>query len=153
MSDETDSIEQVMDTNGVSVLALIIPAAHRNPGINFVTEDESVHQVGVLCWPQGHVIDAHVHNPLERQIDSTQEVLFIRNGKARLDLYSASREYQCSRELNTGDVVFLPSGGHGLEMLEDTDIIEVKQGPYRGESEKTRFIPTDNPHWTGHDAH
>lgn len=147
MKNNPSGIESVVDTDGNSVLALIIRASFDKPGINFVTGDESVHQLGVLRWPQGHVIDAHVHNPLKRTIDSTQEVLFVRKGRARLDLYSANREYRCSRELFAGDVVFLPSGGHGFEMLDDTEIVEVKQGPYHGESEKTRFVPTDNPHW------
>ena len=144
-------IEHVLDKDESSVLALIISAGHQKPGIEFVTSDDSVHQLGVLCWPKGHVIDAHVHNPMHREINSTQEVLFIRTGHARLDLYSANRDYRCSRELFTGDVVFLPSGGHGLEMLENTDIVEVKQGPYRGEQEKTRFVPINNPHFPSHD--
>jgi mannose-6-phosphate isomerase-like protein (cupin superfamily) len=148
MEQHPAGIEQVFDDDGSSILALIIRSSFHQEGINFVTGDDSVHQLGVLCWPQGHVIDAHVHNPLERKIDSTQEVLFVRSGRARMDLYSADQEYRCSREISTGDVVFLPSGGHGFEMLEDTDIIEVKQGPYQGESEKTRFTPTDNPHWS-----
>jgi len=140
-----NGIEHITDSDGTSVLALIIWSHHKAPGISFVTDDDSVHQLGVLCWDKGHIIDAHVHNPLQRKIDSTQEVLFIRSGRVRLDLYSAQREYRCSRELTAGDVVFLPSGGHGLEMLEDTEIIEVKQGPYVGETEKTRFVPADNP--------
>ena len=146
---QDSGIERITDDDGLSVLALIVWAHHRSPGISFVTGDESVHQLGVLCWEKGHKIDAHIHNPLARSIDSTQEVLFIRSGKARLDLYSAEMEYRCSRELGTGDVVFLPSGGHGLEMLEDTDIIEVKQWPYLGETEKTRFVPLDNPFLNG----
>ena len=38
-----------------------------------------------------------------------------------------------------GDVVLLAFGGHGFEMLEPTEIIEVKQGPYAGEHDKTRL--------------
>ena len=63
-------------------------------------------------------------------------------------LYGDDQMYRSSLELGAGDVIFLASGGHGFEILEDTDIVEVKQGPYRGEGEKTRFRPTDNPHWS-----
>lgn len=140
-----DGIEHVLDDASGDELALIIRSSHREDGISFVTDNDSVHQLGVLCWPRGHVIDAHVHNVVERTISSTQEVLFIRRGRVRLDLYSSNHDYVCSRELATGDVVFLPSGGHGFEMLEDTEIIEVKQGPYAGEKEKTRFSPVGNP--------
>jgi hypothetical protein len=33
----------------------------------------------------------------------------------------------------------LAAGGHGFEMLEDTEMFEIKQGPYAGENDKTRF--------------
>jgi len=44
-----------------------------------------------------------------------------------------------SRVIMAGDVILLASGGHGFTMLEPTEMIEVKQGPYVGESDKTRF--------------
>jgi len=143
-----ETLERVTDDATGAELALIIRAGFGQPGINFVTDDESVHQLGVLKWPQGHLIDAHVHNPMVRTIDSTQEVLFIRSGRVRVDLYGDDQMYRSSLELGAGDVIFLASGGHGFEILEDADIVEVKQGPYRGEGEKTRFRPTDNPHWS-----
>ena len=143
-----EPLERVTDDATGAELALVIRAGFGQPGINFVTDDESVDQLGVLRWPQGHLIDAHVHNPLARTIDSTQEVLFIRSGRVRVDLYGDDQMYRSSLELGAGDVIFLASGGHGFEILEDADIVEVKQGPYRGEGEKTRFRPTDNPHWS-----
>ena len=142
-----EPLERVTDDATGAELALVIRAGFGHPGINFVTDDESVHQLGVLKWPQGHLIDAHVHNPMARTIDSTQEVLFIRSGRVRVDLYGDDRGYRSSLELGAGDVIFLASGGHWFEILEDADIVEVKQGPYRGEGEKTRFRPRDNPHW------
>ena len=144
----SQSVERIHDSATGVQLALVIRAGFGQEGISFVTDDESVHQLGVLRWPQGHVIEAHVHNPMTRTIDSTQEVLFIRSGRVRVDLYSDDRHYQSSLELSSGDVIFLESGGHGFEILEDADIVEVKQGPYKGEGEKTRFQPTDNPHWS-----
>lgn len=134
-----------IETQGNELLALIIRSGTSQNGIQFVTSNNSEHQVGILQWPQGHNIDAHVHNPLSRTIDSTQEVLFVRWGRVRVDLYQSDRSYECSRILEAGDVVFLVSGGHGFEILEDAQIIEVKQGPYLGEHEKTKFVPQDNP--------
>ena len=52
--------------------------------------------------------------------------------------------YLESRILYQGDVVLLAYGGHGLEMLEDSEMIEVKQGPYAGEMDKIRFEPVRN---------
>jgi mannose-6-phosphate isomerase-like protein (cupin superfamily) len=131
------------------LLAIIVRSGATENGVHFVTGNESVHQLGILQWPEGHIIDAHIHNPLERTIDSTQEVLFIRSGKVRVDLYTESQIYKCSSILEAGDVIFLSSGGHGFEILEEANIVEVKQGPYLGEQEKTRFVPEGNPHWEG----
>ena len=54
-----------------------------------------------------------------------------------------NQEYVCSRILESGDIIILAAGGHGFEMLEDTEIFEVKQGPYAGENDKTRFNGID----------
>ena len=43
------------------------------------------------------------------------------------------------RDYQQGDVILLSSGGHGFEMLENSEIIEVKQGPFAGNIDKTRF--------------
>jgi len=143
------NIERIVDPASGTELAIIIHPHSATPGIHFVTTDDSAHQLGVLNWGRGHQIDAHVHNPLARTIDSTQEVLFIRSGRVRVDLYSDNKVYVDSRELTVGDVIFLAAGGHGFEILDDADIVEVKQGPYMGEGEKTRFTPHDNPYRNG----
>lgn len=138
-------IERINSSHG-NLLAIIIRSGESDRGVHFITDDDSVHQLGILQWPTQHIIEAHIHNPLERTIDSTQEVLFIRSGRVRVDLYTEEQRYECSRTLDAGDVVFLVSGGHGFEILEEANIIEVKQGPYAGEREKTRFAPQGNPH-------
>jgi hypothetical protein len=48
-------------------------------------------------------------------------------------------EYRTSRLLGPGDVILLISGGHGFEVLEELNMVEVKQGPYAGDSDKTQF--------------
>ena len=45
--------------------------------------------------------------------------------------------------LQGGDVILLAEGGHGFEMLEDSEMVEVKQGPYAGDGDKTRFAGID----------
>jgi len=41
-------------------------------------------------------------------------------------------------------VILLAFGGHGFEMLAPTEMIEVKQGPYAGDADKTRFSPVSS---------
>ena len=70
-----------------------------------------------------------------------REVLLIKSGRVRVDFYDDAQQYLESRILEAGDVILLAFGGHGFEMLESSEIIEVKQGPYAGEADKTRFAP------------
>ena len=125
-------------------LALILRSGFTTDGISFFTPDSFSQQLGYMKRPSGYAIAPHDHNPVPRTIEWTQEVLFVKSGKARLDLYAPdSREYLESRILEAGDLVLLAHGGHGLVMLEESEIIEVKQGPYAGEADKTRFAPVD----------
>ena len=75
----------------------------------------------------------------------TQETLFIRSGKVRVDFYSNDQHYVRSTILVSGDVILLSAGGHGLEILEPSEIIEVKQGPYDADKDKVRFDPHTGP--------
>ena len=124
------------------LLAMILRSNFRAEGILFFTPNTFSQQLGYMNRVAGYVIPPHDHNPVLRTIEWTQEVLFIRSGKVRLDIYApGSREYLESHILQPGDVVLLAHGGHGFVMLEPSEIIEVKQGPYAGEYDKTRFEP------------
>lgn len=126
------------------ILAVIIFSSFSQDGIHFLTPDSFSQQLGYMKRPEGYTIAPHNHNPVERTIEWTQEVLFIKRGAIRLDLYAPeTRQYLESHILRTGDVVLLAHGGHGLTMLEESEIIEVKQGPYAGEADKTRFQPVE----------
>jgi len=126
---------------GDITLAVILRANYHADGIQFFTPDEFSQQLGYMNRPQGYVIPPHVHNPVAREVQFTKEVLIIRSGKVRVDFYDDDQNYLESRILNQGDIVLLAYGGHGFEMLEASEIIEVKQGPYAGEADKTRFSP------------
>ncbi len=123
------------------VLASLVRGNYRASGIQFFTPDNFSQQLAYMNRATGYVIPPHVHNPQRREVQFTNEVLFIKSGRVRVDLYDSDKVYAESRVLEVGDVILLVSGGHGFEMLEDTEMIEVKQGPYTGEGEKTRFEP------------
>lgn len=125
-------------------LSIIIRNQFQKNGIEFFTPNNYSQQIGYMNRPQGYVIPPHVHNPVTRQVEFTKEVLFIKKGKVRVDFYSDQQEYLESCIVSTGDVILLAFGGHGFCMLEPTEMIEVKQGPYAGEHDKTRFSPIDD---------
>jgi mannose-6-phosphate isomerase-like protein (cupin superfamily) len=89
--------------------------------------------------PEGYEIDPHVHVLKRYEVEYSSETLFIRKGKVRIDFYSEEKQYMSSEILTAGDVVLLSRGGHGFEMLEESEIIEVKQGPYESDNDKIRF--------------
>lgn len=126
-------------THGEDTLAIIVKRNFMAKGVHFFTENELSQQLGYMCHPAGKQIDPHTHNPVTREVRQTQEVLVIKTGSLRVDFYSSERHYLESRILETGDVILLISGGHGFEVLEDLEMFEVKQGPYVGDSDKTRF--------------
>lgn len=132
----TDIIE-VKDAG--ELLAIILRSTYREQGVHFLTSNDLSQQLAFMQHPAGKGIAPHVHNSVERRVTQTQEALFIRKGRMRVDFYDNNRTYLESYELRTGDVILLIRGGHGFEMLEETDFIEVKQGPYAGEQDKTRF--------------
>ena len=76
---------------------------------------------------------------VHRNVVMTQEVLFIKKGKLRVDFYDDYEDYLESKILDEGDVILLVSGGHGFTVLEEVEMIEVKQGPYSGDADKKRF--------------
>lgn len=137
-----DMIEQVSQSN--KLLGIIIRAKYHKEGISFFTPGEFSQQLGYMNRPKDYVIEPHVHNLVERKVDLTQEVLVVRSGKVRVDFYDDDRNYLESRILQTGDIILLAHGGHGFKMLEPTEMVEVKQGPYCGDQDKTRFTPIDD---------
>ena len=128
---------------GDQLFAIIIRADFRERGIHFFTPGSFSQQLAYMKHPAGKIIDPHVHNPVPREVVFTQEVLFLRRGKLRVDFYDDCRDYLESRILEEGDVILLASGGHGFEVLEEIEMIEVKQGPYAGDQDKTRFEGAD----------
>jgi mannose-6-phosphate isomerase-like protein (cupin superfamily) len=121
------------------LIALIIRTQFQKDGIEFFTPDDFSQQLAYMKRGKGYKIPPHVHNFVPREVQFTQEVLFIKSGKVRVDFYDGEQNYLESHILNPGDVILLAHGGHGFVMLEESEIIEVKQGPYAGDKDKTRF--------------
>lgn len=119
--------------------AIILRSDFHEPGIHFFTPGDFSQQLGYMRHPTGHIIQPHVHNPVPRAVHFTHEALFLRRGRLRVDFYTEAGTYLESRELGAGNVILLTAGGHGFEVLEEIEMVEVKQGPYVGDADKTRF--------------
>lgn len=135
-------IEEIRFKN--ELLAIIVNNDFSKEGIRFFTPDDFSQQLAYMKHPKGKKIQPHVHNSVKREVHYTKEVLFIKKGKLRVDFYDDNQNYLESRILSTGDVILLSTGGHGFTALEDLEMFEIKQGPYAGEMDKTRFEGIDD---------
>ena len=121
------------------IIAIIIRSSFTKDGIEFFTPNDFSQQLGYMKRGKDYHIEPHIHNSISREVMLTQEVLFIKSGKVRVDFYSDHQEYYESRVLNSGDIILLANSGHGIVTLEESEIIEVKQGPYIEVDDKVRF--------------
>ena len=113
--------------------ALLIKKKRRfiKKGVDFVTKESDLMQLGFLNHKKKHKIKSHIHLKKPRIINYCTEVLLIEKGKVKITFYdSKNRNIKKDQILNKGDIIILFQGGHGFEILEKTQIIEVKQGPY-----------------------
>jgi hypothetical protein len=131
-------------THNEVVIAIIIRNEYSYDGIKFLSDEDFSLQIGYMSRPEGYKVIPHIHNPVERHTVGTQEVLFIKKGKIRIDFYSYEQVYLESRTLTTGDVIFLIGAGHGIDILEPAEIFEVKNGPYIEGADKGRFEGFNN---------
>ncbi|MES2178067.1 MAG: hypothetical protein V4550_09400 [Gemmatimonadota bacterium] len=132
-----DHVEQI--TASGLTLAYIIRAGRAPSATTFFTPPELQQQVGFVVYPAGGTIRRHAHVPLERRLVGTSEVIVVRSGRCELDVYDDAHNLVATRELAAGDVMLMVGGGHGFRMLEDTVLLEIKQGPYTGLAEKVLF--------------
>ena len=132
------------------LLGLLISHHFRREGLHFFTPEHFSQQLAFMRYPGGKVINPHIHLPAARSLQDMQEVLVVKRGKVRVDFYDDGQNYLESHLLETGDVILLAGGGHGFEVLEEAEMIEVKQGPYMGEGERMRFqgITVEQIRWS-----
>ena len=143
MTQLSEHVLWIYDSAG-NQLALVVKSLFSPNRIDFLTPDTFGQQVAYMNRPKGEIIQAHIHEPISRTLIGTQEVLYIRKGRIRVDFYESDRSYVSSTILEAGDLMLLNTGGHGFEVLEDIDMIEIKQGPFAEGRDKTRFVP--EPH-------
>ncbi len=134
-------VERYLDPATNTLLAIVVRDDFRGGQYNFLTPDDFPMQLGVNFYTSGQRIQPHVHVDSRRNVRTQQELLFLKRGRAVLHLYTDRRELAHDVDLRAGDCVLLASGGHGLDILEQAQLIEAKQGPYLGVGEKIKFDP------------
>ena len=129
-----DFVEEI-SSNG-TLLAYVVRRHIAPDATTFVTRPELSLQVGFVVYPAGGEVRPHLHLPIDRRIVGTSEVLIVKRGRCVVDVYDVEKQLAASPVLETGDLIVVMGYGHGCRMLEDTVLLEVKQGPYLGPGEK-----------------
>lgn len=115
------------------VLARYIPADSWKEGLSFFSKDNEFIQVGSWKYGKGKELLAHIHNKVQRKISRTQEVIYVVKGKVEASIYTLDKIFVQKLIINRGDFLILLNCGHGYKILEDnTQVLEVKNGPYLG---------------------
>lgn len=134
-----DQIEKV--THDGELICMILRGDYRKDGVEFFTPPDFSQQLAYMQYDTGKKIDPHIHRQNTREVYFTLEVLIIRKGVLKVFLYTKEKKALAEKILYAGDIILLCSGGHGFEVLESLEMVEVKQGPYSAEDDKIRFFP------------
>jgi uncharacterized protein with PhoU and TrkA domain len=129
---------ETITANG-ETLCHVIRAGPMPEKTTFITPADAKQQVGFIVYPKGGVIARHKHRPLERHIVGMAEVLLVKSGHCQIEVYDDDKNLVAVRDLYQNDVLIMVGGGHGFRILEDTVLLEIKQGPYLGAGDKELF--------------
>lgn len=123
------------------ILARHIPSEAWASGLGFYSNDEEFIQVGSWQYDKGKELLKHIHNPIERTVIRTQEVLYIKKGSIKAQIFSLDEILIDEIIAKEGDTVILLNSGHGYTILENnTQVLEIKNGPYLGaDIDRRRF--------------
>ena len=117
---------------GDMILAKVI-TPDWNDGLNYYSDQSDFIQAGTWRYNEGKELSAHVHNLVERKVNRTQEILYVRKGKISASFYDQDGIFVESTLVSEGETLILINGGHGYKILEDdTLVLEIKNGPYLG---------------------
>ncbi len=130
---------EVISENGVTYAIIIRRGFTSEKKYNFLTPAEYPMQLGANYYQAGETIRRHHHPDKNLAIKNVQEFIIMNRGRVRAFFYDENREICRDTVLEQGDMILLTAGGHGFEVLEETTLVEIKQGPYDGESDKVLF--------------
>lgn len=100
------------------------------PGSLPVTDGKEPLQVVTLKHPKGKYLAAHTHRPVQRKTERMQECLLVKKGRVKIDLYGPNKKLFKKIIMKVGDFMILQNGGIGIHMLENSECVELKNGPF-----------------------
>lgn len=125
--------------NGDRLIAHVYDLSQAHP-VFFPTPEDAEMQCGFGQVSRVTEIPAHIHNPIERNIASTSEFVLVLEGSMKVTFIDEKEQSIKSFQLGELECFLQFSGGHQIEFAEGTRYIELKQGPYLGNSKDKTVI-------------
>ena len=124
---------------GKELLAIVVRHNHISKPVEFLTPEHFPLQMGTHHRTAGAVVEAHQHKPFAKLENiPAQEFFYVIDGKVQVVLYHKKKKHS-TLLLQPGDMILL-NCGHEITFLEETKLVEIKQGPYRGKETEKEFI-------------
>lgn len=111
--------------------AILVPSSASFGGVRFLTSPDNDLQIALMTRDSNSPVPAHQHLETHRVVNSTQEFIWIRSGQACVSIYNQDNTISNELIMSSGDSILLISGGHKIDFLTTTELLEVKQGPYQ----------------------
>ena len=134
-------MEKEVIKNKGEELVVVIRRGDFPEGLKFYTGEGKFVQVATWNHPKGNRSIPHAHKEAERTATKTQEVVYVKSGKLKAEIYDDEGNFIDSTEMGEGDIAIIFSGGHSFTTLTDnTQVLEVKNGPYLGEEKDKKVL-------------
>jgi len=102
-----------------------------NGTVPITNEREPLQALSLRYKKNTHIVEAHFHAQKNRSANQLQECLVVIKGKIKIDLYGQDKKYFKSVNIKKGELFIRLSGGYKVSFLEDSEIFEFKNGPYK----------------------
>jgi len=123
------------------LVSIIVRAHHKVDDLEFFTDPLNPLQVGLHNKKAGVALKPHIHLSNTKVITEIQEVLYVISGRIKVTFYTIDGDIIDSSILGPGGSCIQISQGHGVDIIEDARIFEVKQGPYPGTQHAKIYMP------------
>ena len=104
-------------------------------GTNPITDPHHSLQMVTIKHPSKAIVKPHRHKPTKRTTDILQECLVVCKGKIKVDLFTPEGQLFEEIIVNTGEAFITINGGHGIHIIEDAEVYEIKNGPFAEDKE------------------
>ncbi len=94
------------------------------------TDGKEPLQIVTLKHKKGKYLQAHMHTPKVRKTESLQECLVVIKGSVKAELYAPDKTKFKVVVIKKGEILILMHGGYAINFIENSEIFEVKNGPF-----------------------